>query len=1755
MESYVPEVHDHGPWGWKDSLARARPKAAAALPDDVGVGFTPAPMVFSAVSEPALVAMLERYSHYLETASSDLSMQRLAATLHTHRSTLPVRIAFPAVSSRQDLLEAIGTQLSRVRASPGTEIGTRPPAIELDETRRPRILGIFTGQGAQWPGMGQSLMRRCVLFRETMELMEASLAALPDPPAWSLTDELMAPPATSRMSDAELSLPLCAAVQVGLCRVLARAGITFHTVVGHSGGEIGAAYAAGRISESDAVRIAYYRGIVCKLAVGADGRRGAMIAVGFGYQEGLDFCSAANVRGRLEVAASNSPKSVTLSGDEDAVLEARQVLDERGLFNRVLKVDTGYHSHHMAPCAEPYTAQLKKYDIQPRPGNAATAWVSSVYEDSRTMTSENDLDLRAEYWTDNLVGRVLFSQALERALDVGRGSLDLALEVGPHPALRGPSLDTMRAQWGYEIPYSGVLDRKADDISALSAALGLVWTHLGPKCVDFSGHDSMFSTDSIDRTPLSDLPTYPWDHKQVLYRESRLNKKVRSRAERPHELLGKRTPDDADYEPRWRNIFKLDEIPWLRDHCIQGQVVLPAAAYVVMALEAARIISRGRNVESIELADIAIMRPIVLDESSGGTETLLSLRTSLDAGKVEKDAILADFSLSASTVEDKHLRTAATGQIRISLADDRPEEDAASFPARPAESPAGLLPVHVGQFYSALHDVGLSYTGPFRAITSAARRLDMASATVAIDGEVAGSMSVHPTWLDACFQTFLAAFAAPRDGSLWTAFMPTTIGRMTFSPAPPPPSGARSAVIVDASLTEFTPGYQATLPTINGDMSIYDSNSGRLAVRVEDFTMSSFQPATVKDDRLLYLKAVWQPDLVPGLPLAREEPVASPPGLEVIDACEKAIRYYLLKLKADESFRETIERNQDVRSLMEAAAARDAAEPMTAARLDTLLGEHGSQIDMLLVKTIGEALLNKPQQHELPDPDGAAPSMGQLITRWHDEGLGFSQVHEHMISAARLISHRHQNLRVLQVGPSAAQLVRSVCQELGNNMISYTIVDELQERLDEMQVHLGADHLRVAFKRLDVERDDGLLDDAAGPNTYDVVLVHKAFGYQARALKNLRRLVRPGGYLLMMAATGGQLRFPFFLLSTLSAARYETAQDQPRLTNATHEETHGLLQDAGFSGVDCMALDNAPDKHTFSVVVSQAVDNDVRFLRSPLTSKPAVATDGMLLIVGGTSPEVANFAGIVRERLSSVWTGIVTTVPSLLELHRHSPDQAQAVLSLADLDHSVLEDLTSTTWEALKVLLNTSKTVLWVTQDGRSANPYQSATLGLGRAFQSENPHKTLQFLDLDTLDRRQSLVAESFLRLAAGVAMRDDPARTLPLWSIEPELVAEQGKILIPRLYHDKARNDRYNCLRRRVENEVLIEDEPVTLTRSLRSGGEPVFVAETAFQHHPGLAASAADNDEELIPLRVEYCSADPVIPNHCGRHLFCCLGLSSKDGARFLALSDSNSSFVRVRRAWSVKVDNEEEAATAILSRFLRMLTEIKSRVIEQSMPPGRITLLYDLDAELCNAVEALARKSNKTLSVLVNSQTQRSVENGLHGNHIRVGVRSSTRELKSTIPPSTRLLIHAGHERSELVFNAVRKALPANAVAVTFNDLDVDGLDPREILSEGWASLRRSAPSTTLSPSKARVVKASALVSEAQEAHADAVVIDWTGGQSVTLTHRPQNPAVLLCPNKTYVLVGLTGHLGQSICRWMVTNGARHIVVTSRYVLHT
>ncbi|KAI0467733.1 putative hybrid NRPS/PKS enzyme [Xylaria cf. heliscus] len=1710
VETYVPELHDNGPWG-RTTLHTQSPRLALA----VNLDFTGVPLVLSANNESSLISMVKQYHRYLQTSKESLS--RIAQTLHAHRTPLPRKVYFSG-PSRSELIQSMSKLLGEVEDGKKKEIGISS-VVSQDRSRKHRILGVFTGQGAQWPTMGKALIESSPLFRGIIETLQKSLDQLPDPPEWSITEELKAPPGRSRLTQAALSQPLCTAVQVGLVELLSRAGISFDTVVGHSSGEIGAAYAIGLISASDAIRIAYYRGVHSKLAGGRDGQKGAMIAVGFGFKEAVEFCSAAPFQGRLKVAASNSGNSVTLSGDDDAVQEAKHIFDERGIFNRKLFVDTAYHSHHMERCAEAYTASLRACNIQihdPRPGST---WLSSVYEGMSGESETVSKKLRDTYWNDNMVQTVLFSQALETAIKENRGSFDLVIEVGPHPALRGPALQVFKDQLNDKPIYTGLLERQKNDVYAFSNALGTVWAQLSTEAVNLENYTSTFTDDGrpLNSSPLDSLPTYPWDHSSIHFRESRLNKQLRSQKTPPNELLGRRTPDDTDYEPRWRNILKLREMEWLKDHRIQGEIVVPGSTYCVMALEAAKAVAQDKNVAKIEIIDFNIFRPITLNDSTEGVETLFSLRSDLNSLKPNSELIQGDFTLSAGALGDASMRKISSGSLRIYLGD----KGAQSFPTRAANPQVDLRPMSTDRFYAALNEIGLGYTGPFRSLTHARRRMDMASSYVSIDKEVASLMAVHPTWLDVCIQTMFAAFAAPYDGSLRVAFVPTAIGRIIFSPeAAFDVANANPSVCVETHVTKFSHATASTMASLTGDLQVFSMDNSQLAISVEDMTMTSFLPVGKEQDRKLYLQTVWEKDIVDGASFAEVSESVPSPDLEAVDALEKIVGYYLNKFRA-EIPPETLSVRSPLLAKIVGESVGKVASPSRDALLD-IVGRFGGLIDVQLVRATGDKILTEATRLPSSIPYGGS-SIGELYSQWQTTGLGIQWSHFKLISATKQIAHKHPRLDILQIGLSSDRFLQDMVQGLGTAFASYTIRTPSETDIDTMRASLGRVDPRIKFE---LAQPEGIANgDDKKQKSFGVVIVPPQFVTTRSTLQWARSALQDGGFLLLTTVTGS-LSSAFFIRTLLSNKR--PVEDELPLS---HVELDVFLKQIGFSGVDSVAHSDGAD-NDYSVVVSQATAEHIEYLRNPLIAPRRAFTplDGNILVLGGTTLMTAKFIQTLRFQMEQYLGKKTLVASSLAGLEQINLSSVQYVISLMDLDQSLLETLDVLSFNKLKSILEHAKTILWVTSGAGGEKPYQSAIVGLGRSFLSENPGKILQFLDLDTTRNRESVVLTHFLRL---LLTKGKDKETQKLWAIEPEIAVRDGSCFIPRLIHDNDRNDRFNSTQRLVQNKIRTETRQISIRTTLNQDREG-FMAEDI-----GKAPRNA--------YKAQYTSVYPNVRDSEGNPLH--LSIGNIDDESHLLLSPLNASYMSLESSIIIHTNPLKESSLLSVGHFLaKAAAELQAAAIEAYSSPGQTTLLIEPSRLLLKAVQSRMEKNgSRVVTVSTNPQA-----GGQHSEDwIRISPILSKRELRSLIPRDVAVLAHCGsNNANNAALEIVRRALPAGCDIKSCQDLRLSAHSAQNIfqqpsmMTDLWAEDRNYPSAGT------PVVTASELLEKGDSGIGGFVVTNWKGEQTVAITQKPLNGSELLSGNKTYLLAGLTGQTGQSICRWMVQNGARYIVMTSR-----
>jgi acyl transferase domain-containing protein len=477
-----------------------------------------------------------------------------AYTLGNKMSQLSYRVGISATS-----LDDLGMRLAQLKINPSRVLGA------------PIISFVFTGQGAQWAQMGVPLMYQYPVYESAIKRADQTLRNLGA--EFSLIEVLQKDAATSQIDSPHLSQPVCTALQIALVDLLESWGIRPTSVVGHSSGEISAAYAAGIYDLQGAMALAYRRGQMTSLLKSSfPSLQGTMIAIGASRETVQPMLKT--LPGYATVACVNSPSSVTVSGDVSAIDELEKVLQDKQLFNRKLKIDVAYHSEHMSKVSEAYLAAIES--IQPFP-SASASFYSSVF--GRLAEPS---ELGPSYWVANLTSPVLFPDALGKLVSDERIRPNLLVEVGPHSALKGPVLDTLKSlgSTASKIGYTPTILRNADASQSVLDAAAAAYVRgatLNMANVNFP------KTGAVNRWFLSNLPRYPWQHGTRYWHAPRISQKHMHRDRARNDVLGVLANYSNDLEPTWRNIVRLDEIPYLRDHKMQGMPVYPMAGFVSLA--------------------------------------------------------------------------------------------------------------------------------------------------------------------------------------------------------------------------------------------------------------------------------------------------------------------------------------------------------------------------------------------------------------------------------------------------------------------------------------------------------------------------------------------------------------------------------------------------------------------------------------------------------------------------------------------------------------------------------------------------------------------------------------------------------------------------------------------------------------------------------------------------------------------------------------------------------------------------------------------------------------------------------------------------------------------------------------------------------------------------------------------------------------------------------------------------------------------
>jgi acyl transferase domain-containing protein len=344
--------------------------------------------------------------------------QILAADVCLTAATRRVDFLYRAAAcgrNREELSEALGL-LSKGASDPRLVEGN---PLEGDH---PRPVFVFSGQGPQWHAMGRHLLEREPIFREVIERCDAIMLPWG---GWSLLEELGRDQKESRIQETAIAQPAIFAVQAALAALWQSRGVHPAAVIGHSVGEVAAAHVAGILDLEEACRVIFWRGA----CMDATTQRGRMLAVALTVEDAELFI--APHRGKIHLAAVNSPGSVTVSGDASPLEELAELFTEKGIFNRFLKVGYAFHSHHMAEARKPLMERLGK--IQRK---------SPKVPIFSTVTGElaNESLFDSDYWWKNVRQPVWFAKAVGNLVDQGHR---IFLEISSHPVLSASVADCL----------------------------------------------------------------------------------------------------------------------------------------------------------------------------------------------------------------------------------------------------------------------------------------------------------------------------------------------------------------------------------------------------------------------------------------------------------------------------------------------------------------------------------------------------------------------------------------------------------------------------------------------------------------------------------------------------------------------------------------------------------------------------------------------------------------------------------------------------------------------------------------------------------------------------------------------------------------------------------------------------------------------------------------------------------------------------------------------------------------------------------------------------------------------------------------------------------------------------------------------------------------------------------------------------------------------------------------------------------------
>ncbi|KJZ75926.1 hypothetical protein HIM_04750 [Hirsutella minnesotensis 3608] len=643
--------------------------------------------------------------------------------------------------------------------------------VRTSKNKKPQIAFIFCGQGSQWAQMGKDLMGFETFSRaihEASDYMTHNLFA-----SFHLLTEIMKEEPESLIAQPQISQPATTAIQIALVDLVQSFGISPKQVIGHSSGEIAAAYACGALTKEAAWEVAYYRGLLAaSIRSRAPKLRGAMIVVGMSQEEADAYLTRVGLS--AQIACINSPRSITISGREDAIALIERDMRENKIFCRILNVNIAYHSSQMKLVEQDYRELLTS--ISGRPCLPTVDMISSV-----TGELIHGEDLGASYWAKNMVSPVQYLASMRALMQLSTDKRPtFILELSPRPSLRSPTMDILSSDPGVSLPtYCSILDPKVNGAISLLRMIGDLWTQGYP--VNMM---AVFNPKLAQTRPksLPSLPLYPWNHSKSYWHESHLSLANRFRKYGRQDLIGAPTADSVPFEPRWRGFLRISENPWIQDHQVQKTIVYPAAGMVSMVLEAAIQMTQDMTakVAGYEVFDMKIDKAMIIPNTNHGLEVALNIKTNGELSTDMSQVAPVEFAIYSKPHNHDWERN-ASGHVRFEIdagGCDVLFERCDAQHERVAKLCAEQLSPR--QLYELLDTIGMNYGPLFQNILEIRKGANSCVAKVQVPDTLSKMPAkfeyphlIHPATLDSMFQTLFAIDSSP--------MVPTFIKRVFVS--------------------------------------------------------------------------------------------------------------------------------------------------------------------------------------------------------------------------------------------------------------------------------------------------------------------------------------------------------------------------------------------------------------------------------------------------------------------------------------------------------------------------------------------------------------------------------------------------------------------------------------------------------------------------------------------------------------------------------------------------------------------------------------------------------------------------------------------------------------------------------------------------------------------------------------------------------------------------------------------------------------